>query len=166
MKIKNIKAMTLIEIMITVVIFTFITGALYAAFTVANRSWITYSNNVTLQREARGALFAMTKELREASGILITKEEESIRINFNRPSVGIVSYIWSNNGKNANKVIRQQQSNTRVLASNISFLSFEYLENNAILVDITATRVPMMGQPTDFNLKEKVALRSKTSLLQ
>ena len=165
MKIKNTKAITFVEMMVATAIFTLVVGGLYATFMVGNRSWATYGNSVILQGEARRALMAMTKELREAKNILITKNPAGgIAINFNRPPVGVVSYAWNNTGNNANKIIRLNESHTRVLANHISSLSFSYLKNNAILIDITATRKPTIGQATNFNLKEKVALRAKTEL--
>ena len=157
---KKTRAISLVELMVTTAIFTLVAGGIYGAFTVGLRSWTAYSNSVGLQREARGALFAMTKELRDAYNILITEDSNGVTLSFARPTIGMVTYAWNDNGRNANKIIRQDESQGRVLASNISSISFNYLAN-AILIDITASRIPTMGQAINFHLKEKIALRSK-----
>ena len=161
MKSKNTKAMSLVEILMAVSIFTVVIAGLYSAFSVGNRSWKVYSATIMFQEETRRAFFSMVNELREAKNIFITKDSNSLTINFFKPSMGIVSYAWSNSGNNANKIVRQQDSKTRVLANNISLLSFDYPTNSAIIVDVTATITPIQGEETNFHLKGKVALRSK-----
>ena len=162
-KINNASAMTLIEIMVALLIFSFVVSGVYTAFMVGNRSWLIQMNNVALQQEVRGALFFMVQELREANSIFITKDPESITMNFRRPKIGVVSYAWSRNGTNANKIVRQNNSDTKILAKDISFLSFAYLKN-AVLIDIVATKTPTAGAENSFHLKEKVALRTKVDL--
>ena len=162
----NQKAMTLIETLVATAIFAAVLGGLYTALTVGNKSWNAYNDNLTVQREARNGLFSIVKEIREAQNILITKDSGHVTINFKRPSVGIVSYKWTDSGPEAHKIIRQNNSNSRILANNISALSFDYPRNNAIVVDITATQKPLIGEAVTFHLKEKVALRSKVGLLK
>ncbi len=161
--IKNTSAMTLIEIMVALLIFSFVVNGVYTAFMVGNRSWLIQMNNVALQQEVRGALFFMAKELREANSIFITKDSESITMNFRRPKIGVVSYAWSRSGTNTNQIVRQNNSNIKILARDISSLSFTYLKN-AVLIDITATKAPTVGAKNSFHLKEKVALRTKVDL--
>ena len=160
MRTTQTKAITLVEIMVTLLIFSLVISGLYLTFMTGNRSWAVTSTSVLLQQETRGALLAMVKELREASNIFITQDSGGVTINFNRPTIGIVSYSWSREGDNARKIIRKNLTNTRILANNISALSFTYFKN-AVLIDVTAATTQEGEQPASFNLKEKVALRSK-----
>ena len=160
MNIQRKKGFTLIEMIVTVSIFTMMTGALYTIFLVGNKSWTTFSTNVILQHDVREGLFAMTKELRRARDILIIKEESGTKINFLRWPVGLVSYSWSSEGVDANKIVRTNNGNVRVLADNISALSLESLPN-AVVIDMTASQILASGPTSQFQLKEKVALRSK-----
>ncbi len=160
MKIYRKQSFTLIEVIIAVAIFTLILESVYVTLQVGQKSWNTYSSTVLLKQEVRRALIAMSGELREAKNIFITKDDHnhSISINFERPSVGIVSYSWSDSGENAYKIIRENYTELRTLASNITYLSFDYPLDNEIIINVTA------GKEITFNLKEKIALRLKTSL--
>ena len=158
-RLHNNSAFTLIELLVTISIFTFLMGAVYSTFLVGNRSWMTASDKVALQREARWALFAITKELREAQDIFITNDITSTRIDFNRPTVGKVTYSLDSVGSDANKIIRQEGSRKRIIARDISYLSFTYLTTDAITVEIAATRKPVWGPEISFYLKGKVVLR-------
>ncbi len=158
MNIKNEKAVTLIELMVATLIFSFLVAGIYAAFLAGNRSWSTHENNVALQRDARGALWVMVPDLREAKSVVITQSSGNTAISFTTLTLGSVSYAWSNTGASANQIIRTVGSNTRILARNISAMAFTDL-SSAILVDITSTRSDSLGKSANFNLKEKIAYR-------
>ena len=66
MKIRAQKAVTLVEILVSFTIFSFLAAAIYQAFLVGNRSWAGYNVKVATQRDARWALYAMGMDLREA----------------------------------------------------------------------------------------------------
>jgi len=155
---RSLKAFTLTELLVALSIFTVIMGAVYTTFLVGNRSWVVFNTNAMLQREAREAMMVMTKELRKAKDVLVIRDKESIRMNFVRPSIGPVSYLWTSTGPEAYKLIRKNQSHTKILAHNVTHLSFEYLKDS-ILIDITAGMNRPSGDNLSFRLKEKVALR-------
>lgn len=102
----------------------------------------------------------MSNELREAKNISINKDEHqhSITINFERPGVGDVSYSWSDTGENADRIIRKNGDNSRILASQITYLSFDQPLDNEIIFEVTA------GKDKQYDLQEKIALRLKTSM--
>lgn len=162
MKIRPKTGFTLIEIMVALLIFSAVMGGIYGALAMGNRSWLYFLDHVTVQREAREALYFMARELREARGILITKEENGAALRFRRPGIGTVTYSWSRQGSNAGKLIREDSSGKRILARSISGLVFQYPTNRLMMIDITAQKSPMVGRDIAFNLKGKVALRSKT----
>lgn len=161
MNLNQKKAFTLIELLVTTFIFSLVVAAVYSILIVGNRSWATYNTNVTLQREVRNILSAFARDLREAHGIVITKDDTSTALRFIRPGSGIISYSWSSSGNNANQLIRRTENNSRALAQHISAVQFSYPDNKAVVLDLTATIKPTFGPPMSWQAKEKIALRSR-----
>lgn len=167
MKIHTRQGVSLVEVMMTTLLSVSILAGIYATFIVGERAWRYYTDSIMIRQQVRMALLVLTNELREAKGALVVKEEAppGVRLNFLRPSAGQISYLWSSSGKDADKLIRQDDLGTRVIANNIS--SVDYLiTDDSILVDISATSRPKTGQPVDLNLREQVALRAKTGLFK
>jgi len=162
MKCQNKKAFSFVEIMVVVFISTIVFAGIYATFNVGNQVWLYYSASTSVKQEARKALLWMVRELREAQNVQVIAGGEGSAIHFYRPSVGAVSYTWSGQGGDARKIIRRNDLSTRVLAQNISMLSFEYLKN-AVVIDVKASIAPMASeQAVQVTLREKVTLRSQT----
>lgn len=164
MKTNTPLGLTLVEVLVTTVLSVSILAGIYATFIVGERAWRYYVDSIVVRQQIRMAMLVLTNELREAKGALIVKEEAppGVRLNFLRPSAGQISYLWSGGGEDANKLIRQDALGTRIIANDIS--SIDYLAtDNSIFIDISATSKPKIGQPIDLNLKEQVALRTKTS---
>ena len=157
---KNTKAFTLVELLTTISIFTFVMGAVYTIFLVSNKSWATFSNNMILQHDVREGMIAMTKELRRAHGFFLVQEPGNMRLNFLRYPVGMVSYTWSDSGENAYKIMRRNNENIRILTSDIKKFSLELL-SDAVVIDLTASKALPTGEKNEFELKSKIALRSK-----
>ena len=155
---KNLKGMTLVEMMVTVVLFSFIVAASVTVFAAGNSTWNNYEASIATQREARNALTMLTKDLREASSISITQDSSSATLSFSRPVIGSVTYTWSAAGGTPKKIIRQNQSVTRIVAQDISNLAFTDNGSN-IVVNITSSKVAVNGPTCTFNVKEKVAIR-------
>lgn len=146
------------EVLVSVLIFSFMAAGLYGAYNSSKQAWQNNDNNVLLQREARKALLVMVPELRQASGITITQNSTSATISFTHSSLGSVTYSWSTSGANANKIIKQTSTVTRTLADNISALSFSN-PSGAVIINLTATKTQTTGQVASFSLTEKVAIR-------
>lgn len=155
------RAFTLVEVMIACAIFILILESVYVTLSVGYRSWNNYSSAVLVKQEVRRAMIAMSTELREAQHIFIVKEDNhhGVTLNFERPSLGAISYTWSDSGEEAYKIIRKNNNNLRTLADHINYLSFDYPTDNQIIIDVSAG-----NQNNVFDLKEKVALRLKTNL--
>src|SRR5438094_10458703 len=105
MKLTNRKAITLMEVLMTAVIFSFVAAGIYTTFMIGTRSWAYYNETVILKQEVRRSLFAMAQELREGKNIFIDKSPHGVTVTFGRPSKGNVSYSWTDQGENANKII-------------------------------------------------------------
>ena len=157
---KTKNAFTLVELLTTIFIFTLVIAGIYSIFLVGNRSWATYNNNVTLQREVRNVLMMFARDLREAHGVVINKDAVSTSIRFIRPGTGVMSYSWSGVGNDTNQLIRRTENNSRILAQHIAAVEFFYPDNKAVIIDLTATVKPTFGPPMSWRAKEKIALRS------
>ncbi len=163
MKIRNRQAFTLVETMIVVLISTVVFAGIYSTFIVGNKAWAHYSDSVIVKKEARGALIGMVNELREAQKVRVIQGPNGSAVHFYRPAVGAVSYVWSKKGDDANRIIRYNRLNVRILAQYISALSFQYTKD-AIVINIAASKLTTPENRTLFSLREKVALRSETAL--
>ncbi len=161
MRIKTKTAFSFVEVMVVALLSTVVFAGIYSTFIVGNRAWGHYSDSIAAKKEARRALLWMVKELREAENVRVISEADGCSIHFYRPAVGAVSYTWSREGGNANKIIRRNRLNTRILARYISALSFHNTVK-AVIIDIRASKATTTGNDVHVALKEKVALRSKT----
>lgn len=164
MRINTRQGVSLVEVMMTTLLSVSILAGIYATFIVGERAWRYYADSIMIRQQVRMALLVLTNELREAGGALVVKEEDppGVRLNFLKPSAGQISYIWNGSGEDADKLIRRDDLGTRIIANNISSVDY-VITDESILVDISATSKPKIGQPMDLNLKEQVALRAKTS---
>lgn len=164
MKINTRQGISLVEVMVTTLLSVSILAGIYATFLLGERAWSYYVDSIMVRQQVRMALLVLTNELREAKGALVIKEESppGVRLNFLKPSAGQISYLWNNSGEDANKLIRQDSSGTRVIAGNISSVNY-VIREDTIFIDISAASQSGIGQPMDLNLKEQVALRAKTS---
>ncbi len=159
MKIQKRKAFTLLEILVTVALFTFLVAAVYQAFLVGNRSWTSYNYRVSMQRELRWTLYALVKDLREAKEILVTQDDTKSVLSFNKPGSGIIIYTWFKAGDRAQHLLRQEESKERTIAQHVSNLEFIQPSTKEIFVDITVTERPLFAAPLSLNLKQKVKVR-------
>jgi len=167
MKIRNRKAFTLMEIMITTVLFSFVMGGVYTTYLVGTRSWAYYNDSVILKQEARRLLFTMAQELREARNIFITIEPgRGVTIHFYRPSLGDVSYSWANQGERAYQIIRKNKKEEKILARYISEFSLTQETMDDVTIEIHVIKSQKNAKEMNFHLKEKIALRTRTGLLR
>jgi len=128
MKINTRQGISLVEVMVTTLLSVSILAGIYATFIVGERAWRYYVDSIMIRQQIRMAMLVLTNELREARGALIVKEEAppGVRLNFLKPSAGQISYLWNGSGEDANKLVRQDSSGTRVIADNISSVSTIY----------------------------------------
>ena len=152
------KSFTLVELLITIAISTFILYALHTSYITGNRAWKTYDSRVNTQRQTRQALTYMAKELREASGVAIVQNANSSTLSFSRDGVGAISYAWSNSGNDANEIIRTLGATPKILATDISSLSFTD-NTGSITIDLTSTKTTPARETITFTMREKVAMR-------
>ena len=160
MKKLSLKAFTLIEVLITLAIFTFMMAAIYSTMLISQRSWNIYADTTAPKQSLRAVLPAMARELREAQDLFITKEPHNIQVTFKRPKYGELKYSWTDEGKDAGKIIRSNYANETVLAYNIKSLSFSSQRNNEIIIEVSGRT----KSSNDLKLAEKVVLRAQTGV--
>jgi len=120
--IKTQKGITLIELMITLAVLSFIILGLVVFFTGGVRSWITGQYQLEAQRNARQAMESMVREIRH--GKIVEDTSDSISIVFRTPFNGSpeINYNWDT----GTGVLYR---NTNPIIDDVLSLSFTYLDN-------------------------------------
>ena len=155
----TIKGFSMVEIMVVTAIFALMVSGLLTSLAVGNRSWQNSENGVAIVRDARNALWVMSKDLRKGSGSTLTQSASAVTLVFSTPSEGSVTYSWANSGANTNQLIRTTATRTRILANKISALSFTD-QSTSMKINLTVTRTPDAGgSSSNMSLVEEVAYR-------
>lgn len=153
----NKRAMTLVEVLISLAIFTIMLQAIYSSLMIGQRSWVNYSQDIVPKQQLRHAMGIMVQELREATDMFIVRDDASIQLTFHKPMVGEVKYIWAVDGDDAYKIIRLQYGKKSTIGFGIASLAFLRPKDDEVIIE-------MAGSSPKITLKEKVALRLKTGL--
>lgn len=176
MILKRNKGLTLIEIIIVIFLFSIILTAIFSAMATAKTSWTSGGSRLSVQQEARRGLNTMTRELRQGRLSMITGVPADganyPSITFQIPDTVTASgTTWSNNiqysigGLNNEQLLRTQDGNQRVLANNLSALTFNRssLEPDVIDISISVqqnTFPGFTGIQSDITLNSEVKVRN------
>ncbi len=127
MKDKVKRGFTLVEVMISVAVFTIVVAAIHQIFVSGQKAWDNDLNLLDLQQATRRGLYSATRELRAASlaGITLPAGCDHLsspascnQITFSIPSESNIQFFYDNAD---NQLIRQDSSGgQRILASNIT----------------------------------------------
>lgn len=154
------KGISLVETLVSVLLFTFIIGGLFSVIMAGNVSWQRHQATMSAQRQARNAMIMIARDFRSAKNLQLTQSSSVVDAVFNHASKGQMTYSWTTlAGANVNRVIRTLASpaETRIIAQDIS--SFRITEaTNDFTIDLTA-RSTSGRQTSTFRLKERVAKR-------
>jgi len=162
------KGFTLIEILVALLILSFIIGAIFAILNVANLSWNSSMGSLDLQQEVRQAMDGMIREIRQSKPTAITVDPSGAKVDFSIPNISnAISYSLS-----ANKIIRVYPAGSGTfwtLANNISSLNFCCLgganctdcANSQILQIQMQAAKTVRNQSLSFPLQEKVKFRNE-----
>jgi len=149
MILKNNKGFTLIEILVSLLIFSLAMIAIYSTFRSQHRSYYVQEQVVAMQQNIRAAMFMMEKELRMAgydptgsanSGI-ITATATSINFtkdlnsngNNNDSNENITYSLYTADG--IQKLGRKNPTQNEPIAENFDAIDFTYLDNNNAVLD-------------------------------
>ena len=147
---KNHQGVTLVELMVTVIIFAFILGICYSLLISGSDSWETNSARVELQQELRKAMDRMSQDLRQAGSASIVDVPADgnayTSITF-RKSAGVSggNLVWDSSttryflgGTGGTQLLRQVGAQTAsVIAQNIQSLQFSRQTSTANVVNVS-----------------------------
>lgn len=172
---------TLVEMMVTVAIFSFILGICYALFICGSDSWEANSTRVELQQELRKAMDWMSQDLRQAGSASIVDVPATggifTSITF-RKSAGVSggNHVWDASttryflgGTGGTQLLRQVGSQTAsVIAQNIQSAQFSRQTSASNIVDVSlqAQKTTLRGKtlagktPIQASLTLKINLRN------
>lgn len=173
---RNSIGMTLIEIIITISIFSVILIAIFSALATARTSWKSGESQISAQQEARKGLNKMIRELRQARVSTITgvpaDGNNYSSITFQMPTaISISGTTWSSNiqyligGLNSSQLLRAKDGTQTVLANNISTVSFSRNTStpDMIRISVTVQKNTFPGLSiiqSDISLSSEVKLRN------
>ena len=150
------KAFTLLEVLVSVVILSLIITGIYSVLNVGNITYNIDLGILDLQQNARQAMDWMVREIRESSPPNIEIGGGNNQITFDTPNEQDIQYYRNTQ---ENQIIREYPTGTtRILANNIEGLNF-YLNGNLLEILVTAGKV--QTQDLNFFLKEQVRLRNE-----
>jgi prepilin-type N-terminal cleavage/methylation domain-containing protein len=173
---KDKKGFTLLEIIIVAFLFSIISVAIFSVLSAGRNSLSVGESQVSVQQACRNGLDAMAKELRQTSTTTIPNVPANgtnyATITFRIPTVIAAAGItWSSDiqyslgGLNGIQLIRTQSGNQKVLANNISSVSFSRATTNPNIVNISLTAQKntfpgFTARQSTITLAAKVKLRN------
>lgn len=174
MVLKDRRAFTLVEALVTVIVFSVILGACYAVLMSGSDSWEANSVRVELQQELRKGMDWILNDLRQAGSASVSDVPANgtwyTSITFrksNGVSSGVISWAADTTkyllgGSDSTQLQRQVGSQTpAVIAQNISTLQFRRLASapNVVEVNLQAQKKTLRGK----NMTGKTAITANLS---
>ncbi len=178
---KKNRGITLVEVMVTVIIFAFILGICYSLLISGSDSWETNSTRIELQQELRKAMDWITQDLRQAGSVAIVDVPANgstyTSITF-RKSAGVSggNLVWDSSttryslgGTGGTQLLRQVSGQTAsVIAQNIQSLQFsrQTSTSNIVTVSLQAEKKTLRGKnlsgktPIQASMTFKIYLRN------
>lgn len=144
------KGLSLIELMITLLVFSVVLGAIYGVMTMGRSSYQTGDIQIAVQQEARKAMNKITTELREASSVNLSNEYPFT--------------IWGQKIKykvtdnQLQKVV--QGGSTTVLANNVASIQFTLYGGDIVYISVSTQKNTFLGRSLSANLTSQVTLRN------
>jgi prepilin-type N-terminal cleavage/methylation domain-containing protein len=159
------RGFTLVEMMITLAIFSFIIASIFIVLGTAEQSWSASEGVLEVQQGLRQVMEGMVRECRQASRSQISVDSFQSKVVFSLSGVtGPISYYFINN-----QIIREHPAGTvRTLANNISALDFCCVGGancldcaNAGILEIQAqAQKAVRNRTLNFSLTEQVKFRN------
>ena len=175
---RDSKGFTLVEVLVSAAILTFIIAGIYAILNIGRMTYYTDMCYLDLHQNARQSMRWMVRELREASAediAIVSIVGDDDRITFDTPNEDGIQYYRDLSDINVdnieNQIIREHPTGTyRILSNDISTLSFccwhddicdEDCSNSYLLqIQLTAEKTAS-GRDLSFPLIVKVRLRNE-----
>jgi prepilin-type N-terminal cleavage/methylation domain-containing protein len=164
------KGFTLLEILVTILIFGFIVGGIYGVLNIARTNYDTTLVSLNLQRQVRQGMSRLSREIRQAnaSTIVISTPDANNNntITFNTPTATGVKYYVLLSSDGVWQLVREYPTDTKIYRANdIKVLSFPARSTGSNIQKITigASKTFFSGgksQTLTFSLTEQVNIRN------
>lgn len=167
------KGFTLVEILVSALIFSFLIAAIFGVLNIGNMTYSTDLGLLDLQQKARQAMDGMIRELRQSGSSDITITDSGARIQFRIPTdITTDPVTYSSNITyylSDNQLIREHPAGTtKILADNINSLTFS-LSEKTLEIRLNAKKTslrreiyfPPKEDEQERFLIEKVRLRNE-----
>lgn len=159
------KAFTLIEVLVAMVIFILLITAVFALLLVGEQSWHTGSGLLDLQQQARLAIDGMAREMCQAEPATVDTGDGST-IEF---KIKCANSLIKYSRDNQNRIIREHDDKEKILAQYIEYLEFEQDGSGSspeeLIVKLRAYKIERNRElwfpSQDEYLIEKVRLRNE-----
>ena len=159
------KGFSLVEILVSVLILSFLIAGIFMVLNVGDMSYSTDMGLIHLQQQARLAMDGMTRELRQADADSIIDPEGADSITFNAPLalnptqwIGPITYQLD---ANQNQIIRTLAGvPQKIVGNNISSLSFDK-NDNILDIELTCQITTTRRRDLSLSLREQVRLRNE-----
>lgn len=139
------KGFTLIELIITIALFSILAISVFWTFMVGLRVWDSGKNRADVRQEGNLAIEIMTRELSQASSITIA-DSDKVKFSADLNDDGEIESITLNvGGSNLNRTVEDVAV---ALAKNVSTLQLAYYDFNNNLLDVPVAA----GQRADIRL--------------
>ena len=174
---KFFKGFTLVETMVTVLLFAIIIGVVSSVLILGRDSFEVNSIRADLQQSLRNSMNWMTKDLRQtspASILNIGVGASASSVQFKIPTyVASGSIVWSDvitysiGGSNSDQLMREgpltgesSSSGERIIARNISSLTVAHTSSSIVNVSLQAQKTTLKNRQITLNLSFQVRLRN------
>ncbi|MCA9400910.1 MAG: hypothetical protein KC713_04745 [Candidatus Omnitrophica bacterium] len=155
----NNKGVSLAEILISTSLMVIIVGTLHTTLIASQSFWETHNASIAIQSEARKAMALLTRELREADGIIIDQSANSLTLEFVNSEAQNIEYNWADNGGSAFKLTKAVDGGTAlIVAHNIKTISLTDALDD-ITVNLTSFASNRQGELDNYNLVKKITKR-------
>lgn len=170
----NNSGFTLVETMVTMLIFSMLIGGLYATAAVGENSWQVNQVRVELQQELRKSMEWMKYDLQETGANAITNVPADgswyPTITFKKPTgVSGSAIAWNLTttqfvlgGANSNQLQRIDSSGTTPLAHDVQILQFrrQVATSDILEIAMIGQKTTVKGDPISYQLAFQVQLRN------
>ncbi|MBI5415989.1 MAG: prepilin-type N-terminal cleavage/methylation domain-containing protein [Candidatus Omnitrophica bacterium] len=173
------KGVSLVEVLVTVVLLSFIMGICYALLISGSDSWEINNVRVGLQQELRKGVDWITQDLRQAGSASITDVPADGTVHtsitfYKCAGASGGNLVWDSNttryflsGSGGNQLQRQVGSQTAsVIAQNVQSLQFSRSSTSPGVVNVTvqAQKAPPRGKNLSGNVPIQLSMSFKISL--
>jgi prepilin-type N-terminal cleavage/methylation domain-containing protein len=165
------KGFSLIELMVVLLICTVATGTLLMSFSAGRSSWHESDTQIAIQQELRKAERSLIDDFRQSSTTQISIPSNgtsctSATFNISQGALSSGAINWSSSpvsySLNGTQLIRTQGASTRVIANNITSLTFVRYGNSTKVVrmNLTSQRNTVSGRLLSASLASEADLRN------